>query len=108
MINYRYLISNITDQKLTKREDIMGQVSDIKKVFISYSWDSTAHQQWVLELVYKLRDNGVDASIDILKTHETVNLNTMMVSNIRDNDYIIIVLTENYSKKLMNLLGGWL
>ncbi|MEK5056465.1 toll/interleukin-1 receptor domain-containing protein [Niallia sp. FSL K6-0212] len=84
----------------------MGQVSDIKKVFISYSWDSTAHQQWVLELVYKLRDNGVDASIDILKTHETVNLNTMMVSNIRDNDYIIIVLTENYSKKADELTGG--
>ncbi|NHA32769.1 hypothetical protein AXF43_25260 [Bacillus paranthracis] len=61
---------------------------DTKSVFISYSWDSPEHQQWVMDLVDLLRENGVDASFDMLETQsQTVNLNAMMVSNVRDNDY---------------------
>ncbi|HDR8198780.1 TPA: toll/interleukin-1 receptor domain-containing protein [Bacillus cereus] len=80
---------------------------DTKSVFISYSWDSPEHQQWVMDLVDLLRENGVDASFDMLETQsQTVNLNAMMVSNVRDNDYTVIVLTENYKKKAEALQGG--
>ena len=78
-----------------------------KKVFISYSWDSESHQQWVFDLMNRLRDHGIDATMDIVQTqNNTLNLNAMMVSGIRDNDHIIVVLTENYASKADKLEGG--
>ncbi|MGG0747276.1 toll/interleukin-1 receptor domain-containing protein [Priestia megaterium] len=78
-----------------------------KNVFISYSWDSEQHRQWVLDLANQLRESHVNAMIDIFFTQiSTVNLNTMMISNMRDSDRIIVVLTEDYALKAENLKGG--
>ena len=75
--------------------------------FISYSWDSEEHQYWVLSLGNSLRKKGIDAAVDRFETQtKTVNLYTMMVEKIRDNDYVIIVLTPNYAEKANNLDGG--
>ncbi|GGG07524.1 toll/interleukin-1 receptor domain-containing protein [Paenibacillus abyssi] len=75
--------------------------------FISYSWDSPQHQQWVLDLANKLRKNGVDAKLDIFITQSgTVNLNSMMVQNMMRNSFIIVVLTENYADRADNNKGG--
>lgn len=80
---------------------------DVKKVFVSYSWDNENHQRWVMNLVNLLRRNGVDATFDKFETQSgTMHLYNMMVSNIRDKDYVIIVLTENYAKKANTLQGG--
>ena len=50
---------------------------------------------------------GVICTIDKTITQQaTTNLNTMMVQNMKNNDYIIIVLTENYAQKADNLQGG--
>lgn len=79
-----------------------------KTAFISYSWDSTSHQEWVVRLANKLRkDEGVDAKVDVFETQtSTVNLNQMMISNMRDNDFVIFVLTEKYAEKADALEGG--
>lgn len=75
--------------------------------FVSYSWDSKEHKNWVLSLVSKLFENRVETSIDVFETQTgTVNLNNMMIKNIKDKDYTIIVLTEEYAKKADNLQGG--
>lgn len=75
--------------------------------FISYSWDNSMHQQWAIDLTNELRKNGVDASIDVFETQKgTVNLNTMMLKNIRTKDYIIVLITNNYSRKADELIGG--
>ena len=34
------------------------------KLFISYSWSSPEHEQWVLKLATELRENGVDVTLD--------------------------------------------
>lgn len=69
-------------------------------VFISYSWDNEKHEDWVIVLAAKLRENGVVATIDKFETQSrTVNLNRMMVENIKNNDNILLVLTENYANK---------
>lgn len=91
------------DSKELKGEDGMN----IPKVFISYSWDDEVHKDWVVCLMNALRKEGIDAKIDQSITQTgTVNLNRMMVENIRDNDYIIIVLTDNYKKKSESYQGG--
>lgn len=75
--------------------------------FISYSWDSTEHKQWVKKLTNNLRKNGVDATIDdFITQHETVNLNMMMVTQLKNSDYIIIVLTEEYARKADEVKNG--
>ena len=80
---------------------------DNPNVFMSYSWDNNTHQQWVLKLTNDLRLKGINATMDVFETQlQTVNLNTMMISKIKNSDYIIIVLTENYAKKADDLKGG--
>lgn len=34
--------------------------NDVKKVFISYSWTSSEHEQKVLDLATELMESGVD------------------------------------------------
>lgn len=78
-----------------------------EKVFVSYSWDSLEHQQWILELVNKLRDEGYDANFDRgITSTSTVNLNQMMIEHMRDDDYIIMVLTDKYTAKANGFEGG--
>ena len=76
-------------------------------VFISYSWDSEEHENWVTFLAARLRENGVDATIDKFETQsKTVNLNRMMVEEIKNSDNILLILTENYAKKADTFQGG--
>lgn len=37
---------------------------DNPKLFISYSWSSPDHEQWVLDLATELREDGVDVILD--------------------------------------------
>lgn len=77
------------------------------KVFISYSWDSPEHKDWVTALANELRKNGIDAKIDEFITQRgTVNLNRMMIENIRDTDYTLVVLTDKYAEKAESFKGG--
>lgn len=76
-------------------------------VFVSYSWDDINHQQWVMGLTNELRKQGIDATMDIFETQlQTINLNAMMVSKIKDSDYIVVVLTENYAQKADEMKEG--
>jgi len=78
-----------------------------EKVFVSYSWDSEEHKLWVLDLVRKLRQEGYDANFDrAITSTSTVNLNQMMVEHMRDDDYILLVLTEQYTTKADGFVGG--
>lgn len=78
-----------------------------KSVFISYSWDSKEHQEWVHNLVNRLRAKGIIADMDIFETQQkSIHLHRMMVEKVRDSDFVIIVLTENYAKKADNFEGG--
>lgn len=76
-------------------------------VFISYSWDSQEHKYWVTALANELRRKGIDAEIDEFITQKgTVNLNRMMIENIRDKDYTLVVLTDKYADKADFFKGG--
>ena len=34
------------------------------RVFVSYSWSSPAHENWVLQLATELRGEGIDVVLD--------------------------------------------
>lgn len=76
-----------------------------KKVFISYSWDSTEHKEWVVSLANTLRSvYGIEAIIDDFLV--VANLNKMMVQSITENDKVIVVVTSKYTEKANNFSGG--
>lgn len=76
-----------------------------KKVFLSYSWDSIEHKEWVIMLANTLRrEYGIDAVVDDFLLVN--NLNKMMVQEISNNDKVIIVVTSKYTEKANSFSGG--
>lgn len=90
---------------MVKRGDMMS--NEHKKVFVSYDWGTPQHEQWVFDLVADLRRDGVDALLDKLITQtSTVQLERMMIDEIKSSDHVIIVLTKNYASKSDSMEGG--
>lgn len=78
------------------------------KTFISYSWSSSTHEKWVLELASELRNSGVDVILDkwdLKEGHDSVSFMEEMVNN-PDIKKVIIVSDKIYSKKANGRDGG--
>lgn len=69
------------------------------RVFISYSWDSDAHKQRVLELAERLRDQGVDAQLDQYEVSPPESWPNWMWNQIEDADFVLVVCTETYHRR---------
>ncbi|NPE29564.1 toll/interleukin-1 receptor domain-containing protein [Methanococcoides sp. SA1] len=94
------------NNNLVFHEDIIEEESTAAPTcFISYSWDTKKHQDWVLSLANKLRENGVDVSLDKWLPNGG-DLQHFMASKIKNSDYVILVLTPNYAKKADDGIGG--
>lgn len=76
------------------------------KVFISYSHDSAAHKQWVLEFATTLRDRGVDAILDQWDLKPGDDLPEFMEQNLENADFAIMVCTKRYVEKANAGEGG--
>lgn len=76
------------------------------KVFISYSWDSDEHKSWVRCLAADLRRHGVDVKLDQWEVLPGDLLPKFMETSIRENDFVLIVLTPNYKRKSDGRRGG--
>ena len=77
-----------------------------KDCFISYSWDSENHRQWVIGLGTELRKNGVDVRLDAWHTMLGDDLPQFMEDGIRDCNHVVIVCTPNYAEKANSRRGG--
>lgn len=67
-------------------------------VFISYSWDSDEHRQWVRKLAENLIANGIRVVYD-QNTHYGTPLPYFMNKGIREADRVLIVGTPNYLRR---------
>ncbi|MEM1389532.1 MAG: SEFIR domain-containing protein [Pseudomonadota bacterium] len=78
------------------------------KVFISYSWSSPEHEDWVLRLATDLRGSGIDAILDkwdLKEGHEATAFMEKMVSD-PDISKVVIVSDRIYSEKSNKRTGG--
>lgn len=78
------------------------------KVFISYSWSSIAHREWVKDLAEHLVANGIDVILDIWELdlgHDTTHF---MERIARDKDITktLLVLDRVYVEKADSRKGG--
>lgn len=78
------------------------------KVFVSYSWTSKEHENWVLRLATELRQSGVDSILDKWDLKEGDEANAFMERLVADPEVskVIIVCDKNYAEKSDNRIGG--
>ena len=78
------------------------------KAFISYSWSSPEHENWVLDLATRLRESGVDAILDKWDLKEGQEANAFMEKMVSDEEItkVIIVSDKAYAEKSNLRKGG--
>lgn len=74
--------------------------------FISYSWDSEEHREWVRELGERLRRDAVEVSLDQWDLAPGDRLPRFMEDSIRKSDYVLIICTPRYREKADSRTGG--
>lgn len=75
-------------------------------IFISYSWDSPEHQQWVLALADLINSHGGNAIVDRTHLRYGGHIKTFMLKSILEVDIVLMILTPNYKRKADSLEGG--
>lgn len=100
-----------TIQKVQVVPEIKKEITQTQtnpKVFISYSWDNQAHEQWILNLAEKLcNPGGIDVILDKWELNELGKpLPSFMEHAIDQSDRVIVVMTENYKLKTEKQTGG--
>lgn len=79
---------------------------DPPRCFISYSWDSEEHRDWVRKLATRLRECGIDAILDQWHCAPGIDLTKFMEQSVRGSNYVILVCTPNFCKKADSGVGG--
>ena len=78
------------------------------RVFVSYSWTSPSHEDWVLNLATNLRESGVDVVLDkwdLREGHDALQFMEQMVTD-ASIEKVIIVVDKQYSEKSNSRSGG--
>lgn len=75
-------------------------------VFISYSWDSLDHKNWVRHLAERMVRNDVDVKIDQWHVAPGESLTAFMELEIQSCDFVAIICTPNYAKRSTSRAGG--
>ena len=75
-------------------------------VFISYSWDSDEHKEWVMKLAEIIAKSNVQVVIDENDFLFGDPLPQMMEEAISKCEYVLFVCTPNYKKKSDSHKGG--
>jgi hypothetical protein len=81
---------------------------DNPKLFISYSWSSPEHGQWVLELATQLREAGVDVLLDKWDLREGQDAFAFMERMVTDPEIpkVAIICDRIYAEKADGRSGG--
>ena len=76
------------------------------RVFVSYTHDSEEHKTWVLALVERLRNDGIDAIVD--QMHLTLGAYSpeFMERAVRESSRVLVVCTEKYKQRFDSREGG--
>jgi hypothetical protein len=74
--------------------------------FISYSWDSEQHREWVLALATRLRGDGVETVLDQWHVVPGDQLPAFMEKAVRESDHVLIVCTPRYKERSERRVGG--
>jgi hypothetical protein len=77
-------------------------------VFISYSWTSPSHENWVMDLARRLRKDGVHAVIDkwrLKAGHDRFAFMEEMIGS-EDIHNVLVICDKGYKEKANQRIGG--
>lgn len=74
--------------------------------FISYSWDSDDHREWVRGLAEQLRTNGVDVRLDQWHIVPGQSLTQFMEVEVQRCDFVLVICSMDYARKSAARTGG--
>ncbi|MEZ4839360.1 toll/interleukin-1 receptor domain-containing protein [Flavobacterium sp.] len=79
-----------------------------KKVFISYSWGTKEHQEWVVNLGKRLMNDTIDVVLDKWSLKEGNDIFHFMESMVKADDIyrVLVICDKNYKSKSDNRDGG--
>lgn len=79
-----------------------------KKVFISYSWGSKEHQDWIVNLGTRLMNDTVDVVLDRWSLKEGHDIHSFMEEMVKADDIfrVLIVCDAKYKEKADDRTGG--
>jgi hypothetical protein len=83
-----------------------GKSPSSPRVFVSYSWESESHKEWVLRLATDLRRSGVDVVLDRWVLRPGDDLAAFMDSAVTSADFLLLVCTESYADRANGRLGS--
>ena len=69
------------------------------RVFISYSHDSQEHKDRVLELADRLREDGIDCTIDQYEESPTEGWQRWMLNQVEEATFVLVACTEQYDRR---------
>lgn len=76
------------------------------RVFLSYCRTSPEHEEWVERLGTFLRENGIDARLDLWHLRRGMDLPQFMTNELVLADRVILVSDERYAEKADGRVGG--
>lgn len=78
------------------------------KVFISYSWSSQEHSDWVLNLATRLADNGIEVKLDKWDLKPGQDKYVFMEQMVHDTtiNKVLMICDSRYKEKADNRDGG--
>ncbi len=86
-----------------------GELKMNPKLFISYSWSNSDHEQWVLDLATELRtEYSVDVILDKWDLKEGHDAHAFMEQMVRDDNIkkVLLICDKKYAEKANNRTGG--
>lgn len=100
--------------KATRRMSIIQEKAvlksaddDVPTVFVSYSWDSAEHKEWVLQLSEELTvKGGARVILDQWDLRPGGDRTLFMERSVADSDIVLVICTPNYASKANQRTGG--
>ncbi len=89
-----------------KPEESRAETDAVPTAFISYSWDTEEHKNWVLQLAERLRSHGVSIILDQWHLKVGGDRTHFMETSISACEFVIIICTPTYAQKANMRRGG--
>ncbi len=83
-----------------------GSKPQRRTVYLSYSWDSAAHKEWVSRFAFRLEANGLKVVVDQWHLKLGDSLPRFMEKAISTSDFVLLICTRAYKKRADERVGG--
>jgi hypothetical protein len=90
----------------SETEDEVDEEKAPPRAFVSYSWDSPGHREWVFKFATRLQTEGVEVVLDRWHLRRGADRTAFMEKSIAQSDFVILICTPKYADRANERKGG--